>query len=369
MKKSVIIIGGGFSGCTMANLLKQKDYDVTVIEKGKLLGGGCRTFFHKGHPYTYGPRHLNVNKKHTDVWEYLNKYINLRVLDHRVCTLPSNDDTFFSYPPHKKEISSMKHSEKIEEELSNRDFDSVANNFEEYWEGSLGNVLYEGFIKNYSKKMWGIEDNTEIDLDNIPVHKNALRQSDEDYFDGEQYTAYPISLTGYNEYFDDCVKGCTVKLDSTVEEYDIPNKKLKIDNEWFSPDIIISTISLDEIFNYSHGDLRYRGRDFIKILLPIERVSPDPYYFLYYAGDEPYTRIVEYKLLTGYKSKDTLLVLEIPSNSNKLYPYPMEKDVEQAQLYKNDIPKDVYSIGRMGTYKYQCMDSIVQDCLNIMKDL
>jgi UDP-galactopyranose mutase len=368
MMKKVLIIGGGFTGCTMANMLKDK-FDITLIEKEKYLGGGCRTFFYKGHPYTYGPRHLNVQKKNQDVWEYLNKYMDLRLLRHKVCTLPSNEDTFFSYPPHKKELKNMKNYPKIKNEIDNLNFDKKATNFEEYWEGSLGTTLYEGFVKEYSKKMWGIDDNRIIDLDNIPVHKNALRETDNDYFDGEQYTAYPKNLNGYNDYFEECVKGCNVMLNSDIQEYDIKNKRVKLNNEWLKGDIIISTISLDRLFNFQFGELKYRGRDFIKILLPIERVTPEPYYFLYYAGDEPYTRIVEYKLLTGYKSKDTLLVLEIPSNSNKLYPYPIKNEIEKADKYKELLPENCFSIGRMGKYEYCSMDMIIKDCFKIKEQL
>ena len=99
------------------------------------------------------------------------------------------------------------------------------------------------------------------------------------------------------------------------------------------------------------------------------QVIPDPYYFLYYAGDEEYTRIVEYKKLTGYKSKDTLLVLEIPSYSNKLYPYPIKKYTDIADKYKKDLPDNVFSIGRLGTYKYQSMDMIVKDCLKLKEQI
>ncbi len=368
MKKAVII-GAGFAGCTMANMLKKKGFDITIIEKAAFLGGGVRTFFYKGHPYTYGPRHLNVNKDNDEVWKYLNENIDLRLLSHNVLTLPSNDNSFFSYPPRKDELKEMKNYDKIQEELNQLEENKIATNFEEYQTFSMGQTLYDGFINDYSKKMWGIDDNKELNLDNTPVHKTVLRTKESDYFEGKQYTAYPKNLNGYNDYFDKCVEDCNVYLNSVVEEYDIKNSRIKFNNEWLEPDIIISTISLDELFNYKYNKLKYRGRDFIKMLFPIERITPESYYFLYYAGDEPYTRIVEYKLLTGYKSKETLLVMEIPSDKNNLYPYTIKKDVDEANKYKELLPKNVFSVGRLGTYKYQCMDEIIANCLNIIKNL
>ena len=54
--KKALIIGSGFSGCMFAMMLKKKNWDVTVFDRAPMAGGGVRTFYHGGHPYTYGPR-------------------------------------------------------------------------------------------------------------------------------------------------------------------------------------------------------------------------------------------------------------------------------------------------------------------------
>ncbi len=365
----VLVIGGGFSGCTISFLLKKKGYDITIVEKDGVLGGGCRTYFYKGHPYTFGPRHLNVDKNLDDAWKFLNENIDLRMLSHHAYTLPADEDRFFTYPPAVDEIDDMKDSELIKKEIEGLDDNSTASNFEEYWEKTIGRTLYSKFIKEYSKKMWDIEDNKEIELDNIPVHKRGLRPKGTEYFDGKQYCAYPKNIDGYNGYFDRCVEGCNVLFNTEIEEYDIGSKKVKICGEWKRYDIIVSTVSLDELFNYCYGELKYRGRDFIKLLLPVPRVFPDPYVFLYYAGDEPYTRVVEYKLLTGYESDHTLLGIEFPSYSNKMYPYSLKTEIEKAEKYKKLLPEDVYSIGRMGEYKYRCMAEIVDSALKLAENI
>ena len=68
MKKATII-GSGFTGCMFAMMLKSKNWDVTVIDKANFTGGGVRTFYHGGHPFTYGPRHFigpeeNIERLH-----------------------------------------------------------------------------------------------------------------------------------------------------------------------------------------------------------------------------------------------------------------------------------------------------------------
>lgn len=103
------------------------------------------------------------------------------------------------------------------------------------------------------------------------------------------------------------------------------------------------------------------GREFHKIVLPVEHVFKERHHFIHYPNDESFTRIVEYKNLTGHKADSTLLVMEIPSHSNKLYSYNIKSEQDKASKYINSLPNKVYTIGRLGTYKYlninQCIDS------------
>jgi UDP-galactopyranose mutase len=367
--KKALVIGGGFAGCTAALLFKEKGFDITLIEKEDVLGGGCRTYFYKGHPYTFGPRHLNVKKSYTKTWEFVNKYFDLRELKHYACTLPAHENKFFQFPPCEEDIVHMNASKKIVQELSALENNARAQNFEDYWIKSFGKTLYEEFIDQYSKKMWDIDDNKVLDLANIPVHKRALHKKETDYFNGEVNVMYPKNIDAYNPYFDECVRGAKVFFKTTADAYDIQHKKVKFGGIWQSYDVIISTISLDEIFDHCYGELKYMGRDFFKVLLPIERVTPEPYCFLYYAGDEPYTRIVEYKIMTGYVSRDTLLGIEIPSHKNKMYPFSTKAEIERAAQYKKLLPNDVYSIGRLGTYQYNCMADIIDALLTLIEKI
>ena len=75
--KKVTVIGSGFTGCMFAMMLKNKDWDVTVIDKASFTGGGVRTFYHGGHPYTYGPRHFIGPEENMPAFEFLNKIVPL----------------------------------------------------------------------------------------------------------------------------------------------------------------------------------------------------------------------------------------------------------------------------------------------------
>jgi UDP-galactopyranose mutase len=122
----------------------------------------------------------------------------------------------------------------------------------------------------------------------------------------------------------------------------------------------VNTISPDELFDRCHGTLKYLGRDFHKIIFPTEHVFPEHVYFLYYANDEKFTRLVEYKKFTHHKSPTSLVGMEIPSFNGKHYPLPFRRDQELASRYFALMPQHVYSIGRAGSYRYG-LD--IDDCI------
>ena len=139
-----------------------------------------------------------------------------------------------------------------------------------------------------------------------------------------------------------------VLLNTKIQNYDLSNKRVQFNNEWQTYDIIVNTIPPDVVFDYAFGELPFIGRDFYPFILPVEHVFPGDIYFLYYAGSGLATRCVEYKKLTRYKSKNSLLGLEIPSLSNRLYPLPIARYQALADKYFQSMPEGVYSCGRAG---------------------
>ena len=71
-------------------------------------------------------------------------------------------------------------------------------------------------------------------------------------------------------------------------------------------DFVISTIAPDFFFKKDFGELKFIGRDFHRIVLPMEKCFPGNTFFIYFANSEQVTRIVEYKQFTQHKSKNTL---------------------------------------------------------------
>jgi UDP-galactopyranose mutase len=103
-------------------------------------------------------------------------------------------------------------------------------------------------------------------------------------------------------------------------------------------------------------------------VLPIEYAFPDQTYFLYYAGKENFTRLVEYKRFTQYKSPHTLIGMEIPSANGKHYPLPFKSEYERANKYLDMLPDGVFSIGRAGSYQYRVdIDDCIEQAMDVAK--
>ena len=83
----------------------------------------------------------------------------------------------------------------------------------------------------------------------------------------------------------------------------------------------------------SYGELPFIGRDFHRIVLPMEKCFPGNTFFIYFVNSEQVTRIVEYKQFTQHKSKNTLIGIEIPSMNGKHYPLPIKSELAKAKKY------------------------------------
>jgi UDP-galactopyranose mutase len=349
--KKALVIGGGFAGCAATHqLLLMGDWDVTLVETLPFLGAGVRTSWFGGHPYTFGPRHFLTQNQ--AVYEYLNHLCPLRrCADHEFWTYVERDNQFYGFPIHRDDVERMPDKEHISEELKRVQGVKNAKNLEEYWIGSVGQRLYDKFIDSYSKKMWLVDDNRKIDTFNWSPKGVALKEGPRAAWD-TAISAYPYAPDGYNSYFDISTAGARVLLNTRIERYDIPNRTVWIQGEKLTYDVIVNTVSPDQLFENCFGELPYVGRDFHKIVLPSEHVFPEHVYFLYYANDEQFTRLVEYKKFTHHKSPTTLIGMEIPSMNGKYYPMPMKSAMALAAKYHAEMPNGVFSIGRNGSYRY-----------------
>jgi len=370
--KKVLIIGGGFAGCASARLISDlKNYKVTIIEKSEQLGAGVRTNFYAGHPYTFGPRHFLTKNK--DVFNYLNKIVPMRSCsEHEFLTFVESDNQFYNFPLNVSDVEKMPDKKKIKKEIKNRNLIKISKskNMQEYWVNSIGKTLYSKTIDKYNKKMWLVNNNKLIDTFTWSAKGATLKKGPRAAWD-ESISAYPIKSNGYNDFFDKInKKKVEIKLSSSIKVKNLKNKIFYINNKKRKFDIVISTISPDFFFKKKYGELKFIGRDFHKIVFPSKNVFPKNVYFLYYANNEKFTRLVEYKKFTKHKSKTSLVGMEIPSMNGKHYPLPFKSEIKKAQKYLKKLPNGYFSIGRAGTYRYEVdIDDCIEQSMAVKKIL
>jgi UDP-galactopyranose mutase len=287
--------------------------------------------------------------------------------EHEFWTYVERDQSFYHFPIHKSDVDRMPDREIVIQELERKNEPDKATNLEDYWLRSVGGTLYSKFVETYSKKMWGVSSNRELDDFSWSPKGVALNTRDSPAAWTEAISAFPVAADGYDQFFLKSTQDVEVHLNTTIQAFDLEKKRIKVDDKWLKYDVIVNTLAPDTVFNGVFGPLRWVGRDFMQIVLPVEALFPKDVYFLYYANSEPFTRIVEYKkFYNNYSSPTTLLGLEIPSTNGKLYPMPTKVDQARADRYFSILPDGVFSIGRAGSYRYDVdIDDIIEQSLNI----
>jgi len=371
--KSALIIGGGFGGCSTAHQLEmQGGWDVTLVEKEGFLGAGNKTRWYGGHPYTFGPRHFLT--PYENVFNYINQIIPIRLCpEHEFLTYVEKDDAFYAYPINMQDVRNMPDYEKIDLELNqnkNKEKIKLARNLEEYWIASVGETLYSKMIDEYNKKMWFVDDNKKIDTFNWSPKGVTLKDGPKRAWD-TAISGYPYASDGYDKYFPLATANAKVLLNTVCEITDISKKEASIHGVKKKFDLIVSTIGPDILLKRIFGPLKYIGRKLNLIVFPNEYVFPENVYFLYYANQEPFTRLVEYKKFTHHKSETSLIGMEIPAlNGGFDYPVPFKDQQNLAKKYYEMMPEGVYSIGRAGSYLYGIdIDDCIRQSMIIADEL
>jgi UDP-galactopyranose mutase len=127
---------------------------------------------------------------------------------------------------------------------------------------------------------------------------------------------------------------------------------------------VIFTGPIDEFFGFRFGKLPYRSLRFRHVML--DKEWHQPVAVVNYPQTHDYTRVTEYKHLTGQQHPKTALTYEFPSAvGDPYYPIPKPENQELFKKYERLglATPNVWFVGRLATYRYYNMDQIVGQAL------
>ena len=221
----------------------------------------------------------------------------------------------------------------------------------------VGRELYEKFFRGYTRKQWDLDPS---ELDASVTARVPTRTNKDDRYFTDTYQAMP--LYGYTKMFEKILSHPNIKimLNTDYKEIvdSIPHK------------FMIYTGPIDAYFNYCYGKLPYRSLEFKFETVEAENFQPTG--TVNYPNEHPYTRITDFKYLTGQKHPKTTIVYEYPqAEGDPYYPVPRPENAEIYKKYQQltAAMTNTYFVGRLATYKYYNMDQVVAQSLTLFKKL
>lgn len=354
-----LIVGAGFAGSVLAErLATQLKKSVLLIDKRSHIGGNAFDCYddegiliHK-----YGPHIFHTNS--FEVFDYLSHFTEWRPYQHKVLAsvdgqlvaLPINLDTINKlYGTH---MTSFQLKEFFESVAERRD---TIRTSEDVIVSKVGRELYEKFFRNYTRKQWGLDPS---ELDASVTARVPTRTNRDDRYFTDKYQAMP--LCGYTRMFENMLAQPTIKIMLNTDYREVW--------QWIPHREVIYTGPIDEFFDYCYGKLPYRSLEFeFKTFhLPVYQ----PAAVVNYPNEYEYTRITEFKYLTGQEHPYTTVVYEYPrAEGDPYYPVPRPENAEIYKGYKKlaEETKHVHFVGRLATYKYYNMDQVVAQALMLFK--
>ncbi len=356
-----LIVGAGFAGSILAErLANQSGKKVLIVDRRNHIGGNAYDHHNEAGVlvHKYGPHIFHTNSR--DVFEYLSHFTEWRRYEHRV--LASVDGQLVPIPINLDTINKL-YGLKLNSFELEKFFESIAEpkdsirTSEDVVVSKVGRELYEKFFRNYTRKQWGIDPS---ELDKSVTARVPTRTNRDDRYFTDTYQAMP--LYGFTRMFENLLNHPNIKVMLNTDYREIremiPHKEM------------IYTGPVDEFFDCRFGKLPYRSLEFKHETLneSVYQIAP----VVNYPNEHLYTRITEFKYLTGQEHSKTSIVYEFPkAEGDPYYPVPRPENAELYKKYKAlaDATPNVEFVGRLATYKYYNMDQVAAQALAVYAKL
>jgi UDP-galactopyranose mutase len=350
-----LVVGAGFAGSVMAErLASMLGKRVLVVDKRPHIGGNAYDHYddHGVLVHKYGPHIFHTNS--AEVFTYLSRFTEWRPYQHRVqawvdgqlVPIPINLDTINTL--YGTNFNSFQVAEFFKSVAEPR---AQLRTSEDVIVSQVGRELYEKFFRNYTRKQWGLDPS---ELDAAVAARVPARTNRDDRYFTDSYQAMP--LRGYTRMFERMLAHPNIKVMLNTDYREIEGSILY--------EHTIFTGPVDEYFDYRFGQLPYRSLQFQYETLDVPQTQSVA--VINHPNDSLYTRVTEFKHLTGQVHPKTTRVYEYPqAEGDPYYPIPRAPNTRLYQRYQElaDATPGVTFLGRLGTYKYYNMDQVVAQAL------
>lgn len=354
-----LIVGAGFAGSVLAERLARGRGDkVLLIDRRPHVGGNAYDCYNDAGVliHQYGPHIFHTNSK--QIFDYLSRFTAWRPYEHRV--LADVDGMLLPIPINLDTVNRLYGLQLTSEQLE-RWFAARAEpvaeirTSEDVVVSRVGRELYERFFRGYTRKQWGVDP---AELDKSVTARVPTRTSRDDRYFEDAFQSMPAN--GYTKMFERMLDHPNIEIMLSAEFAQV-RKQLRYKR-------LIFTGPVDEYFDFRFGKLPYRSLTFKHVTLDQEWHQSVA--VVNYPQTQAYTRITEYKHLTGQTNPRTSLTYEFPCDEGDPY-YPVPRP-ENAALFKQyealaRDASDVWFVGRLATYRYYNMDQVVGQALSTFR--
>lgn len=356
-----LIVGAGLAGSVLAERLASKaNKKILLLDKRNHIGGNTFDYYNNDGilVHKYGPHIFHTNSK--EVFDYLGNFTEWRAYEHHV--LASVDGQLVPVPINQNTINTLYglnlSSQQVQDFFNSKaeKKDQVLTS-EDVVVNAVGRELYEKFFKQYTIKQWAL-DPSELDA-SVTARVPTRTNKDNRYFT-DTYQAMP--LHGYTNMFHRILNHPNINIMLNTDYKDV------IDAVTYKS--LIYTGPIDAYFDYCFGKLPYRSISFKSQTIDSENYQPVG--TVNYPMSQAYTRITEFKHLTGQKHDKTSIVFEYPTaEGDPYYPIPRKENMEIYNQYKTLAASEpnTFFTGRLATYKYYNMDQVVAQSLTLFKKI
>jgi UDP-galactopyranose mutase len=356
-----LIVGAGHAGSVVAErLARVADRKILIVDKRNHVAGNAYDLYDEQGVliHKYGPHIFHTNSQR--VFDYLSQFTAWRPYEHRV--LASVEGKLLPIPINITTVNEL-YGLSLDESTIDAWYAGRAEpvercaTSEDVVVSKVGRDLYEKFFRNYTRKQWGL-DPSQLDASvtaRVPTRNNR----DDRYFtDAFQF----MPLHGYTRMFEKMLSHPNIKVMLNTDYREI--RHLVPHRE------VIYTGPVDEYFDFCFGKLPYRSLEFR--FETVEGALVQPAAVINHPNEHAYTRVTEFKWLTGQEHSKSGLVYEYPrSQGDPYYPVPRPENGELYKRYKAlaDRTAGVHFVGRLATYKYYNMDQVVAQSLALFDKL